>query len=226
METIPIITVDGPGGSGKGSLCQDLKDILKWNLLDSGAIYRALALVVLRSKTDIKSETKLLEEVSSLDIFFLPTQNGEIRVLVKGEEVTHEIRDPIVGTMASHIAAIPGMRESILQYQRSFRKEPGLIADGRDMGTVVFPNATIKIFLDASVEERTRRRMLQLRDQGFNVSFDEVLVDINGRDIRDRSRSDAPLLPALDSVIIDSTKLCRDQVTDMVLGYVRDRIRL
>jgi cytidylate kinase len=228
MDVIPIITVDGPGGSGKGSLSQDLKNILKWNLLDSGAIYRALAFVVLRSKTDIKSESKLLEEVSSLDVSFLPTTtgDGESRVLIKGKEFTNEIRDPIVGMMASHMATIPKLRESILQSQRSFRKKPGLIADGRDMGTVVFPDACVKLFLDASIEERAQRRMLQLRDQGFNVSFDEVLVDINERDTRDCSRSNAPLVPAPDAVIIDSTKLGRDQVTNLALGYARDKLKL
>jgi cytidylate kinase len=226
-QLIPVITVDGPGGSGKGSLCQDLKSILKWNSLDSGIIYRAFAFAVLQSKIDIKSESKLLEEISSLDLSFFPNniRNDESCVLMKGREITNEIRDPMVGTIASYIATVPRLRESILQYQRSFRKKPGLIADGRDMGTIVFPNACIKIFLDASIEERARRRMLQLRDQGFNVNFDEVLAEINGRDTRDRSRSNAPLVPASDSVIIDSTNLSRDQVNDIALGYARDRLK-
>ena len=156
----PVITVDGPSGAGKGTLCKAMAEALQWHLLDSGAIYRVLALAALHHHVDIEAEEALVPLAAHLDVRFV-SQEGELRVILEGEEVTGEIRTQDVSNTASRVAAFPRVREALLRRQRAFRDEPGLIADGRDMGTVVFPDAPVKIFLDASPEERGQRRMLQ-----------------------------------------------------------------
>ncbi|WP_278400672.1 (d)CMP kinase, partial [Hafnia paralvei] len=158
----PVITVDGPSGAGKGTLCKALAESLGWCLLDSGAIYRVLALAALHHQVDITSEEALVPLAAHLDVRFV-AQNGQLQVILEGEDVSNEIRTESVGSTASQAAAFPRVREALLRRQRAFREFPGLIADGRDMGTVVFPDAPVKIFLDASSEERARRRMLQLQ---------------------------------------------------------------
>ncbi|WP_263065537.1 (d)CMP kinase [Dickeya dadantii] len=218
--TAPVITVDGPGGAGKGTLCKALANALQWNLLDSGAIYRVLALAALHHQVDIASEEALVPIASHLDVRFVP-ENGQLKVILEGEDVSNEIRTQEVGNTASQAAVFPRVREALLRRQRAFREMPGLIADGRDMGTVVFPDAPVKIFLDASAEERAKRRMLQLQAKGFNVKFERLLSEIKERDERDRNRPVAPLVPAPDALVLDSTHMTLDEVVGQALAYVR-----
>ncbi|MEI7344472.1 (d)CMP kinase [Dickeya chrysanthemi] len=219
--TAPVITVDGPGGAGKGTLCKALAKALQWNLLDSGAIYRVLALAALHHQVDISSEEALVPIASHLDVRFVPEDDGQLKVILEGEDVSNEIRTQEVGNTASQAAVFPRVREALLRRQRAFRDVPGLIADGRDMGTVVFPDAPVKIFLDASAEERAKRRMLQLQAKGFNVNFERLLSEIKERDDRDRNRSVAPLVPAPDALVLDSTHMSLDEVVERALAYVR-----
>lgn len=218
----PVITVDGPSGAGKGTLCQALANKLGWQLLDSGAIYRVLALAALHHHVDIKSEEALVPLAANLDVCFEPREN-ELAVMLEGEDVSNAIRSEVVGNTASLSATFPRVREALLRRQRAFRTKPGLIADGRDMGTVVFPDAPVKIFLDATPEERARRRMQQLQENGFNVRLNDLLTDIKERDYRDRNRLIAPLVPAKDALILDSTKLSIEGVIEQVLAYVKKK---
>ncbi|NKI75911.1 (d)CMP kinase [Dickeya sp. CFBP 2040] len=220
VVTAPVITVDGPGGAGKGTLCKALANALQWNLLDSGAIYRVLALAALHHQVDIASEEALVPIASHLDVRFVP-EDGQLKVILEGEDVSNEIRTQEVGNTASQAAVFPRVREALLRRQRAFRDAPGLIADGRDMGTVVFPDAPVKIFLDASAEERAKRRMLQLQAKGFNVNFERLLSEIKERDDRDRNRAVAPLVPAPDALVLDSTNMTLDEVVELALAYVR-----
>ncbi|MCW2473524.1 (d)CMP kinase [Candidatus Symbiopectobacterium sp. NZEC151] len=219
--TAPVITVDGPSGAGKGTLCKALAETLQWNLLDSGAIYRVLALAALHHQVDIGSEEALVPLASHLDVRFI-AEDGQLKVILEGEDVSNEIRNETVGNTASQAAAFPRVREALLRRQRAFREAPGLVADGRDMGTVVFPDAPVKIFLDASAEERAQRRMLQLQEKGFNVNFERLLSEIKERDARDRNRSVAPLVPAADALVLDSTDMSIDDVIAKSLSYARE----
>ncbi|CAM3185956.1 cytidine monophosphate (CMP) kinase [Xenorhabdus nematophila ATCC 19061] len=221
----PVITVDGPSGAGKGTLCQALAEALNWQLLDSGAIYRVLALAAIHHQVDIQSEDALVPLAANLDVRFVPA-NGKLRVILEGEDVSNEIRTETVGNTASQAATFPRVREALLRRQRAFRIAPGLIADGRDMGTVVFPDAPVKIFLDASAEERARRRMLQLQEKGFSVNFERLLSEIQERDFRDRNRAAAPLVPAQDALILDSTSMSIEQVIDKALAYARNTLEV
>jgi len=216
----PVITVDGPSGAGKGTLCQALANKLGWQLLDSGAIYRVLALAALHHHVDIKSEEALVPLAANLDVRFEPREN-ELAVMLEGEDVSNAIRSEVVGNTASLSATFPRVREALLRRQRAFRTKPGLIADGRDMGTVVFSDAPVKIFLDATPEERARRRMQQLQEKGFDVKLSDLLTDIKERDYRDRNRLIAPLVPAKDALILNSTKLSIEGVIEQVLAYVK-----
>lgn len=218
----PVITVDGPSGAGKGTLCQALANKLGWQLLDSGAIYRVLALAALHHHVDIKSEEALVPLAANLDVRFEPREK-ELVVMLEGEDVSNEIRTEVIGNTASLAATFPRVREALLRRQRAFRTKPGLIADGRDMGTVVFPDAPVKIFLDASAEERTRRRMQQLQEKGFDVKLRDLLIDVKERDYRDSNRVIAPLVPAKDALILDSTKLSIEGVIEQVLTYVKKK---
>ncbi|PLR41326.1 (d)CMP kinase [Chimaeribacter californicus] len=223
--TAPVITVDGPSGAGKGTLCKALAESLGWHLLDSGAIYRVLALAALHHQVDIQSEEALVPLAAHLDVRFI-SRNGQIDVILEGEDVSHEIRTETVGNTASQAAAFPRVREALLRRQRAFRDLPGLIADGRDMGTVVFPDAPVKIFLDASAEERARRRMLQLQEKGFSVNFERLLAEIKERDDRDRNRAIAPLVPASDALLLDSTSMSINEVIEKALSHARDVLAL
>ncbi|WGO82751.1 (d)CMP kinase [Arsenophonus apicola] len=218
----PVITVDGPSGAGKGTLCQALANKLGWQLLDSGAIYRVLALAALHHHVDIESEEALVPLAANLDVRFEPREK-ELAVMLEGEDVSNEIRSEVVGNTASLTATFPRVREALLRRQRAFRTKPGLIADGRDMGTVVFPDAPVKIFLDATPEERARRRMQQLQKKGFDVKLSDLLADIKERDFRDRNRLIAPLVPAKDALILDSTKLSIEGVIEQALAYVKKK---
>ncbi|MCD9494025.1 (d)CMP kinase [Photobacterium carnosum] len=220
----PVITVDGPSGAGKGTLCMLLAEKLGWNLLDSGAIYRVLALAALHHGVDTESEDALVPLAAHLDVQFVA--EGElVRVILEGEDVSDTLRTEKVGNAASKVAALPRVREALLRRQRAFNEQPGLVADGRDMGTVVFTSAEVKIFLDASAEERATRRMNQLQKQGLDVSFSRLLSEIQERDYRDRNRAVAPLRPADDALLLDSTEMSIEQVLEKVLAYVDAKLK-
>ncbi|QGM80943.1 (d)CMP kinase [Otariodibacter oris] len=222
MENI-VITVDGPSGAGKGTLCHALASKLDFDFLDSGAIYRILALAAKQKSIELDDEVKLAELAKNLDVKFIP-HNNEINVILEGNSVGDQIRTAEAGQNASKVAIFPLVRDALLQRQRDFSSERGLVADGRDMGTVVFPTARIKFFLDASAEERARRRVKQLQDKGFNANFDQILVEIKERDFRDRNRTIAPLIPAKDALVLDSTDLSIEEVIKQALEYIKTRI--
>ncbi len=219
----PVITVDGPGGAGKGTLCQLLAEQLNWCLLDSGAIYRVLALAAQHHDVAVDNETDLIPLAAYLDVQF-PIEAGQVKVVLEGEDVSRVIRNEQVADAASQIAAFPRVREALLRRQRAFRTLPGLIADGRDMGTVVFPDAQVKIFLDASAEERANRRFLQLQEKGIDVTFERLLSEIEARDERDRNRVVAPLKAAGDALVIDSTDLSIKKVLEKVLEFTHSKL--
>ncbi|MBY5991647.1 (d)CMP kinase [Ferrimonas balearica] len=222
-EQAPVITIDGPSGAGKGTICQLLANKLGWHLLDSGAIYRVLALAAIHHDVELANEEALSLLAAHLDVQFQPAEEG-VRVILEGEEVSKAIRSQECADAASKVAALPRVREALLRRQRAFRDQPGLIADGRDMGTVVFPTAQAKIFLTASAEERAERRFAQLKDKGYDVSIDRLLGEIRDRDERDSTRAVAPLKPADDALEIDTTGMSIDQVLDAVLNHVVTRL--
>ncbi|MCD8546953.1 MAG: (d)CMP kinase [Aeromonadaceae bacterium] len=223
-DLAPVITIDGPSGAGKGTVCQKVAQQLGWHLLDSGAIYRVLALAALHHEVDLDNEGSLMALASHLDVQFTPGPEG-VRVLLEGELVAEQLRTEQTGNAASKVAAYPSVREALLRRQRAFRVMPGLIADGRDMGTVVFPDAQVKIFLDASAEERANRRCKQLQAKGFDVNFEHLLAEIKQRDDRDRNRPVAPLKPADDALVVDSTQMGIDEVVERVLSYAETKLR-
>lgn len=214
----PVITVDGPSGSGKGTICALLAKQLGWKLLDSGALYRLLAFAAGNHGIDLTNEEALKQLAAHLDVQFI-----DKRIVLEGEEVTDAIRNEQVGAGASMVASLPAVREALLQRQRAFQEEPGLVADGRDMGTVVFPDAPLKVFLTASAEERARRRYLQLKAKGDDVNLASLLDEIRARDERDTQRAVAPLKPAADAILLDSTELSIEQVLERILREVADR---
>ncbi|NKF52680.1 (d)CMP kinase [Shewanella sp. WXL01] len=220
-ERAPVITVDGPSGAGKGTISQLLAQHLGWHLLDSGAIYRVLALAAIHHDVELENEEALTLLAAHLDVKFVSSSEGEgSKVVLEGEDVTNAIRTQEVSNAASKVASLPRVREALLRRQRAFSAEPGLVADGRDMGTVVFPKAPLKLFLTASAEERAQRRFNQLQDKGFDVKIDRLLAEIIERDERDMNRAAAPLVPADDAITIDTTGIGIEGVLELVLEQV------
>lgn len=219
----PVIAVDGPGGAGKGTLCHLLARHLGWHLLDSGALYRVTAQACLQAGVPWEDEAGAAALAADLDVVFRPAADGTVAVLLGGDDVSRAIRTEEGGRGASVVAAHPQVRAALLDRQRAFRQAPGLVADGRDMGTVVFPDAPLKIFLTASAEERARRRHRQLLEKGESVSLPRLLEDIRERDARDSRRAVAPLVPADDALELDSTSIPVAGVFRQVLRVAVER---
>ena len=211
---IPVITIDGPTASGKGTVAHKVADRLKFHYLDSGALYRLTALMAIRRDTPLSDEHAVAKLAEHLPVHF---DQGEI--FLANENVTQAIRAEAVGNMASKIAALPTVRQALFALQLNFRKHPGLVADGRDMGTVIFPNAKLKVYLTASVAARAQRRYKQLIDKGFSASMEDLLVDLQARDDRDTNRAIAPLVPAEGARILDTSNMTADAAIEEVLKW-------
>ena len=222
MTSIPVITIDGPSGSGKGTVAVRIAEKLGFTLLDSGALYRSVGIAALRGGIDLRDHQQIAELARHLNIEFGVSSPDS--VWVDGEDVSLEIRTDIGSELASQIGAIPAAREALYERQVAFRKAPGLVADGRDMGTVVFRDAIIKIYLTARPEERAQRRYKQLIDKGIDASLPDLLRDLKERDARDSERPISPLKPAKDAVVLDTTDLHIDQVVAQVLDLVSERL--
>ncbi len=219
---VTVIAIDGPSGSGKGTFARQVANRLNFHLLDSGALYRLTAIAAGKQGVQLDDVAALTDIAAALDIEFDSNSDGSERILLSGEDVTLEVRKESTGKGASTVAVIPEVRDTLLQRQRAFQQPPGLVADGRDMGTHVFPGAVLKIFLTASAEERARRRHKQLKDKGMDVSLAALSRDIEDRDRRDTERSVAPLKPAKDARILDSSGLSIEAVTNTVLEWVAE----
>lgn len=221
-QSAPVLTIDGPSGSGKGTISRIVADRLGWHLLDSGALYRAVGYAAGMAGLDLSDADAVTRCAESTKISFRdPKDGGETRVIVNSHDATDELRTETAGAAASAIAAFPGVRTALFDKQRGFRKAPGLVADGRDMGTVIFPDARYKVFLTASADERAKRRYKQLKDKGLNVTLAALLREIQARDERDAARPVAPLRPADDALMIDTTGIPVDGVVAAVLSVVR-----
>ena len=223
MTEVPVITIDGPSGAGKGTVAHMLAEKLGWHLLDSGSLYRVTAFACLHDGVGLEDEGRVAEVARHLDVRFEQAPSGEVLVYYRDVDASRAIRTEEGGRGASTVGAMPRVREALLQRQRDFARPPGLVADGRDMGTVVFPDAPLKFFLTASAEERAQRRYKQLIDKGESVSLPRLLRDIEERDERDSSRSVSPLLPADDAIVIDSTATAIDAVFAKVMADVSTR---
>lgn len=214
----PVVTIDGPSGSGKGTLAGSLAQLLGWHLLDSGALYRVLAVAARNAGVTFDDAPALASLAERMDVHFSTEFPGSI--VLGGEEISHRVRLEETGADASRVAAVPAVREALLARQRAFRRPPGLVADGRDMGTVVFPDASLKFFLIASADIRAERRYKQLKNKGVDVNLRALLQDIRERDARDASRAVAPLVPAADAIVVDTDGMTADAVCRHVLQAI------
>ena len=220
--SVRVIAIDGPSGSGKGTIARRVADALGYHLLDSGALYRLVALAAEDACISLQNGGKLAELALKLDARFDSDEQGGERIWLGGQDVTDRLRTEQTGAGASTVAQIPAVREALLERQRAFRQPPGLVADGRDMGTQVFPDADLKIYLTASAEERAKRRYKQLKDKGLDVSLAALSRDIENRDRRDSERTVAPLRPATDARFLDSSGLSIEAVSQQVLDWVAE----
>ena len=219
--SVPVLTIDGPSGAGKGTVSRAIARRLGWNYLDSGSIYRALAIAVLQQGLNLDDVDAIVEKARALQLEFIC--DDELTVILDGEDITSQLASEKTGNTASIIAAYPEVRQALLQKQKDFRQQPGLVADGRDMGTVVFPDAEYKVFLTASAAERAKRRYKQLIEKGMDAKLDQITLEIEERDRRDRERTTAPLIAAVDAVVIDSSELSIDQVIEKVMQLLGNR---
>ena len=217
---IPVLTIDGPAGAGKGTISRRVAQALNWAYLDSGALYRAVGIAAAWEGIGLDEPMELAACASRTDIKFISQHIEEPIILINGKEATADIRSELAGSMASALAAQPEVRKALIDLQRSYRKAPGLVADGRDMGTVIFPDAPFKFFLTASAMERANRRHKQLMEKGVSVKLESLLHEIVARDERDANRTVAPLKPADDAIVIDSTAMPIDAVIDQVLSVL------
>lgn len=221
VDSIPVITLDGPSGVGKGTLCLLLASELGWHILDSGSLYRLVALIASRLNV-LDDVTQVVEIARNLELNYV-AEDGQLRTFLKTEDVTDSLRREEIGVMASTIAIIPELRQVLLVRQRACARGPGLVADGRDMGTVVFPQAVLKIFFTASRDVRAKRRHKQLKDKGIGANLPELVIELEQRDERDSSRSVSPLVAASDAVTIDTTCLGVEEVFNEVMKLVKQR---
>ncbi|WP_019672614.1 (d)CMP kinase [Psychrobacter lutiphocae] len=229
--TFPVITIDGPSGAGKGTVCLKLAQALNYRLLDSGALYRIVGLKAFeagliagnKSKLDAEDEKNIAQLTEQLDIQFLPQASGLVNIVVDGNNVADDIRNETVGGYASQVAALPKVREALLALQQNMANESGLIADGRDMGTVVFPNADAKVYLTASAKARADRRVAQLEQAGQAVDYESILQSIKQRDARDENRSVAPSKPAKDALVLDSSNMSAEEVYQSIKKFCQEK---
>ena len=221
-QPVPVVTIDGPSGSGKGTISRHVAEALGWHLLDSGALYRLVALAAAQRGIDLEDARAVADVAARLDASFAAGADGEEEIRLDGDDVTEDVRTEETGAGASVVAALPAVRDALLDRQRAFRRPPGLVADGRDMGTRVFPDAPLKVFLTASPAERAKRRYKQLKEKGIDVNVAALSRDIEERDRRDSERSVAPLRAARDARVLDSSDLSIEAVTRIVLAWVAE----
>ncbi|GAB4392211.1 MAG: (d)CMP kinase [Gammaproteobacteria bacterium] len=225
MQDIPVVTIDGAGGTGKGTVAHLLASKLGWHLLDSGALYRVLAIAADKYNVAYDAETSLADLALNLDVEFTSEcGDGPVCIVLEGQDVTQQARSVECGSHASKIAVLPAVRQALLARQRAFKQAPGLVTDGRDMGTVVFPDAQLKFYFEATLQERAERRYKQLQNQGIGVSLQQILTELDARDQRDLKRNTAPLKPAADAIIIDTTQLTIEEVLQQLLSKVEQHL--
>ncbi|PID46127.1 MAG: cytidylate kinase [Proteobacteria bacterium] len=223
MVQAPVITIDGPAGSGKGTVSQRVATKLSWHILDSGALYRLVAHAAMEKGCTFDDVDQLADIARNLEVSFLPEEGGVLRVILEGADVSSAIRSERTGEAASKVAVVSAVREALLERQRAFAELPGLVADGRDMGTAIFPDASLKIYLTASAEVRAQRRLKQLKDHGLSANLAGLVSDIQERDARDMNRDHSPLRPAEDAHIVDTSALSIDEVVSEVLRLYESR---